>query len=125
MPTVTGKYKYLIITAALAAVIIVYYRFDPTAHGWMPRCPSKLITHYDCPSCGSQRIFHALLHGRWGEAWHLNPFFFFAMPFFLLVIWGSIRRLPYSQRIRAVTHSRPAVMAYIAAYILWWILRNV
>lgn len=106
------------------AVIIVYYRFDPTASRWMPRCPSKLITGYDCPGCGSQRMLHALLHGDIAAAWRFNPFILLSLPFLIMAIWGNFSSLPGATRMRAIAHSPYMVWAYVVAFFGWWILRN-
>ena len=59
----------------VAAIIVVYYLFNPAQYSFFPRCPSKLITGYDCPGCGTQRAFHALLNGNIAEALHYNATF--------------------------------------------------
>lgn len=105
-------------------VIIVYYRFDPTASWWMPRCPSKLLTGYDCPGCGSQRMLHALLHGDIAAAWRFNPFILLSLPFLAVAIWGNFSSLHGSAKMRAVAHSPYVVWVYIIAFFGWWILRN-
>ena len=37
-------------------------------------CPVKLVTGYPCPSCGTTRSIHALMHGHFAEALMINPF---------------------------------------------------
>ena len=91
----------------------------------MPRCPSKLITGYDCPGCGTQRALHALLHGDIAGAWRFNPYLFFAVPFLATVIWGSIDSLPLSEKMRKITHNKWVAYGYIEAFIAWWIVRNI
>ncbi|MFD1467703.1 DUF2752 domain-containing protein [Hymenobacter caeli] len=49
----------------------VYFAFDPARHPF-PRCPWQWLTGLYCPGCGSQRAFHALLHGHVGRAAGLN-----------------------------------------------------
>ncbi|WP_316816986.1 DUF2752 domain-containing protein [Pedobacter nyackensis] len=36
-------------------------------------CPFKVLTGLDCPGCGFQRSFVALLKGQWQESFHLYP----------------------------------------------------
>lgn len=114
----------IVMVAAIVATMILYYRFNPADCVWMPKCPSKFISGYDCPACGSQRALHAVLHGRLGEAWHLNPFICIALPFVAAVIWSTFPRLRGSATVRRITHSRMAARIYIAAFFAWWILRN-
>lgn len=105
---------------AVVAVCYFYYHFDPS---YAPRCLFKFVTGYDCPGCGSQRAFHALLHGRVSDAWGYNPFIFFAVPaaVWYLVIEALRRRYP---RLHAAS-CHPLIVAAIAiAVAAWWILRN-
>ncbi len=123
--TVSRRTIYIATTAvALIAVVAIYYAFNPSECGWMPRCPSKLLTGYDCPGCGSQRAFHALLHGDVAGAWRVNPYLFFAVPFFALVVWGSIGSLPGSARLRRLTHHPAVAWGYVIVFFAWWIIRN-
>jgi hypothetical protein len=36
-------------------------------------CPFKALTGFDCPGCGFQRSFLALLKGNFQESFHLYP----------------------------------------------------
>jgi hypothetical protein len=44
---------------------------------WLERhmfaCPFKQWTHLDCPGCGFQRSFIALLKGDFTTSWHFYP----------------------------------------------------
>lgn len=110
--------------AVLVAVIICiyYYGHDPSA-GDAPRCMFRIFTGYDCPGCGSQRAIHSLLHGHPLQAWHYNPFIFFAVPIgaFYLFIETWRDRFPRLY----TTANRPTILILIAvSVVLWWILRN-
>ncbi len=62
------------VTGALllgGALATVYFVLDPARYPF-PRCPFHWLTGLYCPGCGSQRAFHALLHGRVGQAAGLN-----------------------------------------------------
>lgn len=41
--------------------------------GFMLSCPSKKLLHIECPGCGFQRSFFALLEGDLGRSWQLYP----------------------------------------------------
>jgi hypothetical protein len=80
--------------AAIAVIGIVgvwvLYTFPPATSNFYPLCAFKLLTGLDCPGCGSTRALHALLHGRFEEAFRFNPILFaflivglFALPSFL------------------------------------------
>ena len=49
------------------------YTYPPTQHTFYPRCVFKASTGLDCPGCGLTRASHAVLHGRFADAWRLNP----------------------------------------------------
>lgn len=47
---------------------------------WFPKCIYRQLTGYKCPGCGTQRMFHALLHGEVVEAFQHNAFLFVSIP---------------------------------------------
>lgn len=120
--------RRLAATIALAAVVavaagVVYYFYDPSAARFAPRCALRVLTGYDCPGCGSQRALHAALHGHWADAWHYNPFIFFAVPaavFWLVVEYGR-HRWP---RLHASVTRPGIIVAVLIAILAWWIGRN-
>lgn len=110
--------------AVLVAVIICiyYYGHDPSAGG-APRCMFRIFTGYDCPGCGSQRAIHSLLHGHPLQAWHYNPFIFFAVPIGALYLFIETWRDRFPRLYTAA--NRPTILILIAvSVVLWWILRN-
>ncbi|NLF18324.1 MAG: DUF2752 domain-containing protein [Lentisphaerae bacterium] len=42
------------------------------------RCPFLHVTGLPCPGCGLTRGVLAIGHGRWADAWALNPFAYVA-----------------------------------------------
>ncbi len=120
--------RRLAATVALVAVVavavsVVYYFYDPSTVHFAPRCALRVLTGYDCPGCGSQRALHAALHGHWADAWHYNPFLFFAIPaaIFWIVVENGRHRWP---RLHAAV-TRPAILtAVLLAILAWWIARN-
>ena len=120
-----SRQRQLIVAAAVlvaVALIIIYAFVDPEG-GMLPRCTFKALTGWDCPGCGSQRAFHALLHGRVGEAWRMNPALFVMVP--LAAAYGVAEMWPDScPRLRRVL-LRPWMPATIGAgIILWTVGRN-
>ena len=79
----------------IAALAILYF-FDPSSHGFYPRCWLYLATGWQCPGCGVLRASHALLHGRVTEAFHFNPMFVLLIPFagWFLLEWLALGRSP-------------------------------
>lgn len=102
-----------------------YYFFDPNLVKWMPKCPFKLLTSYDCPACGNQRAFHALLHGNIVEAFLSNPFLFLSFPYLVLLMVSCNSRVGVMGNIHDTVQHRITVMVYLLAICIWWIVRNV
>jgi hypothetical protein len=105
--------------------IVVYTLFDPNKSVWMPKCPFRLLTGWNCPACGLQRALHALLHGRFAEALSYNYFFVVSIPYVIaLFVAEALKRIPRGDNfIRAVEHPVLA-RVYIILFIAWGIIRN-
>ena len=64
----------LVWLAVGSGVLVALYAFDPATTRLFPSCPFHLLTGWHCPGCGTLRAVHALLHGRFSQALHDNPF---------------------------------------------------
>ncbi len=113
-------------TASLAAVSVVaaagawvVYTFAPTAYGFYPRCVFKTLTGWDCPGCGSTRALHHLLHGRFEEAFLMNPMLFVMMAVALFAVPSLIRGQPP----RFLTRPWFGWTAFVVLT-SYWIVRN-
>lgn len=95
---------------------------EPSSGLW-PRCMIKSITGLDCPGCGSQRAFHALIHGDVAAAWGYNALIFILAPVVALLLASGLwpRRLAPVARL---LNSRYAALSLLAIIILWTIIRN-
>lgn len=109
----------------IALIAIVYYLVNPALCRWMPKCAFHSLTGLSCPGCGVQRAAHAVLNGNFAEAAHRNFFLLLSLPYFAGVCWGSVSALPYSRQAKKIFCNRYAAMAYIIAFFLWWIVRNI
>jgi hypothetical protein len=119
------KKRILLIAAGAVlalAVIALYALVDPGA-ALFPRCPLKALTGFDCPGCGSQRAFHALLRGDIAGAWRYNAALFFAAPVIVLYFVSSGCRGRYP-RLYAALNSPVAIAVIAVATAVWWVLRN-
>lgn len=118
------KKKLPVILPLLLLLAGVYYCVDP-AQPFMPRCPFKLLTGFDCPACGNQRALHQLLHLHLDEAFRYNPFLFISLPYLGALVWcqwfDPHERL---RRLRTFCHSRKVVLTYLVMTIVWWVARN-
>ena len=119
------KDKRIAIVVAVAAAAVLF-AVDPEQTPWLPRCPFHALTGLDCPACGSQRAVHALLRLRPAEAFAHNPFLVVSLPYaaaLVLTAWFDPRgRLA---RLRRLCQSRPVVLAYVALFLAWWLVRNI
>lgn len=116
-------------TVAVAATAIVlvclclyYYTNDPDTT-FSFKCTFKVLTGYDCPGCGSQRAFHAFLHGEFVKAWTYNPLVFFAVPtgVYYLIVEAGRYRWP---RLHAASVNPIVLIVFFVAVLSFWIGRN-
>ena len=81
--------RTFVILAGLAAVLAgLVWWWDPGR--WpMPVCSFYRLTGWYCPGCGGLRAVHAMLHGRWAQAWAYNPLVVLLTPWvgYGLVLW--------------------------------------
>jgi hypothetical protein len=111
------------LSSALALMVLaggwVLYAYPPTEHSFYPRCVFKAATGIECPGCGLTRASHQALHGRFGEAFRLNPLLF-AMG---LVALCSVPSVARGQSPRFFT--RPWFgWTTVAVVVVWWVVRN-
>lgn len=104
--------------AIAVAAVAVYVAFnDPAGDAPALQCPFKQLTGYDCPGCGAQRAFHAMVRGDIAAAWHFNPALFFLIP--LALAYTASRG-----RLRRLLHTPAALIALAAGIIVWTVARN-
>lgn len=118
------------ITAIAVVVIIllfVYAWVDPESTVWgnfFPKCPVKLLTGLQCPSCGIQRAAHALLHGDFYGALKQNWFLIFSIGYLISLLFTKYFCQPFSSA-RKFFWGRAGCTLYITFYIIWFIVRNI
>ena len=88
------------------------------------KCLLKLLTGYDCPFCGAQRAFNALLHGDISGIWHYNPFLVIISPYLIMVILAIFGVIPKGSRLQKFLYDRHTVIAAGILTVAWWIFRN-
>ena len=118
--------KRILIVCIILAVLIVLFFFNPYETFWLPKCPFYLLTGLKCPSCGIQRAIYQFLHGNIIEAWKCNAFLVISIPYAVLLIivtWFDPKnRL---ERLRKICNHRYTVWSYVAAMVIWVIVRNI
>ena len=116
--------RIIAVPVILAAIAAVYFFVDPESSRWIPKCVFHEITGYDCPGCGSQRMFHALLHGDFSAAWRANAFIICAAPLLILMLCSAALRTRHP-RLYAWLNSPLMIAAITFSLLLWTILRNI
>ena len=116
--------RRLLLTVALGAVVLsLLLAFTEPSSGLWPRCLFHSLTGLECPGCGSQRAFHALVHGHFSQAWSFNPLIFLLAPVIPLMLACALRpgRFP---RLYRLLNSRMAALSLLFLLIIWTIIRN-
>ncbi len=119
----TKPFKDTLSTAALIlAAGIIYYLIVLYTPFSLP-CLIKLMTGFECPSCGITRMAVALLHLDFKAAFHYNPFVFFAwLPTCIEVLYI---RYTYSAGKDIPKWNYAFIYALCGAALLFGILRNI
>lgn len=112
----------LLIISVISAGIIFF--FAPGAGSIYPPCPTKYLTTYSCPGCGSLRAIHNLLHGNIIKAFYFNPLTVIALPF--LAFWSALSflRLFFNIKLPVVKIKPFIIWLLISAIIIFTALRN-
>lgn len=101
------------------------YFFDPKMYELAPKCPFKLLTGLNCPSCGIQRFLHAMLHGRPSEAIQYNYYLAYSLPYAFLLVAGWL--LPTGKlktNLVRIAENRYVVWFYVITFFIWFFVRN-
>ena len=126
---------YLVIAAAVTFAILLFC-YNPAKTAVFPPCPSKFITGYDCPGCGSLRGLHALMHGDVAAAWGFNPAIFVALALIIFIFFANMHRnrlfetrlapglRRWSAKAARVTDHPFFPIAVLIAIVVWTVLRN-
>ena len=120
--------RYTLIFAFVILLCVVYYVFDPLQHGWIPRCPVKMLTSLSCPGCGFQRALHSVMHGHFKDAISYNLFLLVAIPIacFCGVVSFAIDHIKDRCRKKSLIHLNVILAyTYIIFYFCWFVVRNV
>ena len=88
------------------------------------KCLLKMITGFDCPFCGAQRAFDALLHGDIFSVWHCNPFLVIISPYLVIVGLNLLKVIPSDCRLMRFLYNRWVILALGVITVGWWIFRN-
>lgn len=114
-----GSHRALGVAIPLLGALGYVGLVDPHRPGSVfPPCPFRLLTGWNCPTCGGLRMVHDVLHGDLAAAVADNTFLLIAVP--ILASWILLVR-------RA---GRPAVSSTLILVVIvvtaaaWTVLRN-
>ena len=88
------------------------------------KCLLKMLTGYDCPFCGAQRAFAALLQGDISSVWNYNPYLVVISPYLVMVILAVVKVIPPGSRLQRFLYSKWTILVAGLTTIAWWIFRN-
>ena len=111
------------LAVGLAAAAGLFF-FDPSQHGFYPRCFFKMMTRLDCPGCGGLRATHQLLHGHLRAAFALNPLFIAAIPVVAFFSFRALFERITGSKSRRFMRYTTAVWIGGAIVIVFGVLRN-
>lgn len=91
----------------------------------LPPCYFHKVTGLDCPGCGLTRATYSLLHGRFGDAFRLNPLGLALLPLALaglsLEILAWVKKDAGGPRLRMGPRGTRTIVIVVLAF---WLLRN-
>lgn len=109
----------------MIGIMFVYYFIDPLQGSFPIHCMWKELTGSECPSCGTQRALHGLMHGEIIKALRFNFFFVISLPYaFIAVLCSWYNYNNIFNRIKLIVYDSRTLKLYVLFYFLWWIIRN-
>lgn len=118
------RWHYLLVLGLLAGGVVFYALVDPASARFIPKCIYHTLTGWECPACGTQRAFHALLQGEFDQAVRYNPFIILLSPYLLALLYTTLSKSTLAARWRP-TLQHPVIIAIcFIITIAWWIFRN-
>lgn len=106
-------------------VVGTYFFFNPAQSSWFLKCYFHELTGYDCPGCGTQRMFHHLLHGEFLEAFLMNPYMVVVViPTVFVFILTYFLPKDRFQLLHKITICIPTIVIMFIMTFTWWIVRN-
>ena len=111
------------VLAGGGALLGMLLAFDPHAGiPYLPVCPFRAVTGWDCPGCGGLRASWSLIHGDTRAAWDENALIFLVIPALTLGLFLWFRAAISGRR----SFRLPYPVAWLAVVIAtaWVITRN-
>jgi hypothetical protein len=119
------RLKIMGLVVAISLLVGVYFVFNPIGFSFFPKCPFYALTRLYCPGCGSQRAFHALLHGHLLQAAGFNLLAVLALPFVIYSGVVSVGNHFLSRQWKQDIFYKPwFAWMVLGLVLLFWLLRN-
>lgn len=94
-------------------------------YAFFPACPFYSLTGWYCPGCGSQRAFHALLHGHFLQAVKFNVLAVVLLPFIVYSAVILTANAFFNKHWQQKLFYKPwFVKMLLGVVLLFWLLRN-
>ena len=124
-PTSARSWWWLVLALPLLAATVVIFLFNPTQHGFYPRCTLYVITGIYCPGCGCLRASYALVHGDVPAALHDNLLLVLTLPVVGIYSIRSAQRWLKNQPLPRFTPSPLMLKIILVVVVLFTVLRNI
>jgi hypothetical protein len=121
----TKNHLLIFFTVAVLGSLLYFY-FDPSYNNIFPPCPFYTVTGFYCPGCGSQRAFHALLHGDIIQSAHKNILFVIFLPLMLFSLLATINNITRNKKTaQGIFNSVLFTKMVLVIVLSFWVLRNI
>lgn len=104
----------------------IYYMYMRYIYSTDIKCMIKLLTGYDCPSCGMTRSAVSLTHGEFIMSLRYNPFTILAVVYFIILYIELLHHTFSKKDISSKRIPASRIFLYISLIILfvYYVLRN-
>src|SRR4029079_4737349 len=100
----------------LTGLVIIYGYYNPVESGYFPKCIFHSLTGLKCPSCGSQRAIHDLIHFQISSALKQNALMVTSIPYLSFLVFYRRNNL---------LQGKKTIYIILVIIIMWTILRNI
>lgn len=116
-------FRILFSFIAAGIILLLYFFYDPRpSKSLFPKCIFHSLTGYHCPGCGTQRAFHAIIHGNIVSALSYNLLFVLLLP---VIIYFLLYFIINNKRSKAPFIYKKYFAYFILSIVLaFWVLRN-
>ncbi len=116
-----NRITQIILAVVVLAITAFYFLFNPTEYHFYPKCVFSELTGYQCFGCGGQRAFHALLHGRFEDAFHLNFLIYLILPVAGIKLYNEAFKKDYWN---GLFQSKYTLIGFLSLLLIFSLIRN-